>query len=1785
MSKIKPILLGAFCLLVTPSVYAELDALEAEMLRHYQQPLRWDNVETMPFWRGGVQPDYNCEQNRHVIQLKAGEQSIIHLPANQVLRLYQEQAELNAQDFAISISDGSGLAISQALIPSEDKHSLLLNPTNDKPLLVHIQRRSNHSDTVKEPPVLEVSLFISRREKINQLSPYQNTTYFPACTQSSHLNYLEGKHGLFLFQKILPNQPLRLKISGELRLQLLHRLQLEAQTSQSLQHYQLQIRLDDKAVQQFKVTTRAETYYSVIVDKQAELVGREEQNFVDIPQGEHQLEISTDREIYLYLTHQDEDDYLLPELNKPAFLDEELNKQQCLLPDSELWKADAAELQTLYQWLHPDLAKIEFLANRLVQDNHYQAGGLLGSQLLKQQAKKRPDYPAAQTAANYLTGVGTFFRDLLPNSQTLSANFKNTPLKNQYTAWFISRKLRDIGEEKQQPITARALLADYINSLSSAYFTALMGSNTYLLPAQNSPSTLRIIIDKQKILPNSVLHLQIDNNPAIAMSLLAQNIPADDYQVNLNEAALNLLQRQYGIPENISLSGAFAFYNEAAALIPVAHFDMALPKNAHSIKIWQEKSIQPMSLALQYQTAKKFALNEVSYLTALNKVDKHNVLANFAQALQNKAAGDTTTQELFNQWQPLVNLIQGEYQQYISSVAQKQENFAVDMPSTLVEHTRVNNSQNQDQVLALEELAETVRHEKGVIREQAQLKQASVLLQLGENYLAIRLWRYLSLYAENSQIQQQAVNELTTIYAAEENTDALQNLQAVLFMRQPNSENLLKFCQTLIANNQYELALTAAVLLPDNIQKENAEKFLSAALKQNWNQSFQNWLSFLDEPAQQFWLGKQAHLGGNELQTVYHWQYAGERGKNAIKLLGQGVMLRQALLNKNPTDNKTKTLLQFWQAWQQQQGEKHWVEAGNLIQQSAGGETYYRIGRDTYSQGFRSENNKPVKIKVTGKTRLKFEIRPLHPRKEIPIPINDWITIRQNQQLELQAITNNLPSQGLLLSGNQHQQIGEAVNFIYDIAAGVQELELSSPVPIVVKVWQEQNTLPLLTLPPLNPLTLAATLKPAQATEMPHTAQLLYEKDFYLYRMNAQESTVEAVADGVIPRVVTKNTLAELLAKRQFDALLKLAAPSHEKEALARITALVWLGETQPDYYAKVLPIAESISQHYDLPAIKNLWTRLSAKTYWQPINSIESSAGLYYRNVLGWQPDIPYLRIRKALLSEIGNQEQVIFGNNQVFLDLFNLQANTIHISAKQEDIAFLPEQSVSLIYQIGNQAEKTVVLTRENGWQNFSLSLPQGSHQIRLSLRNTVMNQFVRLRFNQQRSDQMQVLVEDLQRAYYVATEKQPLKIQVLAPTWLRIDEWVNNKLFSRYQGVQGKGWQAMTLKPTNQQAQSFFRVAQRQIVTEAVPPPLNRLTDKTPVPAVQPAWLNLAEETSGNVARLVDKFELGGQEDGTFSFGVNGQRRFAFDDITGQPKGSTGQAVAEQFMEYHGTHRYFAQSLNTYFMSRLFGRVREYGDPSFGITELAEYHPQNSLLQYRLQGNITAQPVGNNLAWTGLLTGTAINNFWFTPKTNLYSTWSVFGRYVSLRHLSQAAWSNPDFKRQVDQDVYTPYKAQHTIGQSFSFTLQHRPWLDTLWSAGVTGGSNENFNIFQPDHLGLNLKWKQAVGEIIAETGYQSTWYQKDKDRNLPVKRSQAYLNLGWYHWLDGKNLLQLDLQFYYDLQQKLPLGMLGITWHFGEGRIYRDFRPSEIDFNPLLERRYPQQENNALEFIKN
>lgn len=622
------------------------------MVGRYPLTLRWDNVITPPVWVSGAKPfpvlgaRYNDAERRetvtHRVRLAPGDSVTVWVPANEGVRIYRSNARLTQEDLeVVTASNGSGLYVELPTQLSAAGYSLLLPPDSPEERLVRILRPAH------APDALEIALFVSRREALGQLAPYQEVIPFaaeprpepesaevgqtdtaaaswphlaakPLATTDNRVLLRPGDEATAEpFWRLETAAPLKVRLRGPLRLELEHRLRYPLMEQQTRQAYRIYAWLNDRPWQALDFVAGQKTRRAIVVDGCAETLGRLETGYLDLPDGEHELVLRATQPLYVRLQAQQEPDYLFPTLNAPKLTAAEARAMRPV-PHGSIWDLDLKELRQPLDQL--PLIDRERVALRLGRDNYYQEGGLAVALGMRQAALAQREEPRLTLQAGELLGLFTFYRSLLPVFKPAM-----TPPR---LAWLRQRRLLGLSERPRELVVAKRFAEDLLGNLAAVSFFELppAAELEYRLPVRRQPSLLRIAVEPTDSAP-AELSLRYDDQPPRRLRLQPPELASHLFLPSTGEAALLLWAEQHGVPAANTLTAPFAAQRPPAPLVEAAVMEIPLPASVRRIRL--SGANRPLAVALQYRASRPFQLSESEYLEAAQLMDSENCFSSF----------------------------------------------------------------------------------------------------------------------------------------------------------------------------------------------------------------------------------------------------------------------------------------------------------------------------------------------------------------------------------------------------------------------------------------------------------------------------------------------------------------------------------------------------------------------------------------------------------------------------------------------------------------------------------------------------------------------------------------------------------------------------------------------------------------------------------------------------------------------------------------------------------------------------------------------------------------------------------------------------------------------------------------------------------------------------------------------------------------------------------------------------------------------------------------------------
>lgn len=1687
--------LGAGLPPLTPVGAQGMDPLEARVLAPLAPKLRWDNVEGAPYWQDGVAPEgwlhRAGEDGRlHAVLLQPGDRVRLVLPGRAMLRLRRLDAPLDPGALRVLRSAGDGLAVEADLVP-HGAGDLVALTQGAAPTAFTVARPADAEGSA------QLALFVSRLETPPMPEIHRRRIDLPV--PDSRLTRPETPLGI-AYDPLDADKPASVTLEGPLRLAIESRMVLDDRPDWH-RAYGLELHLDGASWRRFALEAGPDLRDAPRVAGAPEIALASPRRVIaTLPEGRHELAISVGAAAHLRITAYEGEAFLLPGLNAPHGLGDGWPDTAALpgagLPDG----FDRARLDALLA-APEGVAGAAELAQAVARDNRFD-GGLLGATIADRAAAAAPSLAGLDALGDRLRGARSFHRDLVPDGPMTAAPGR---------AWTIPAQLRDPRDpsrpETPGPIPRAALLGQLVDGL----FVPLDGpARRYTVPPRPAPTTLRLLVAHKGEGPRQ-LSVRVGDGPARQVIVgAAPALPPEAFEPSAGAIGLERLGPQPG-PDG-TRSGLFAQHAQPGPMLAAGIVALPLPPEAEIVTISAPGDAgPPLRVALQYRAAKPWTLGDGLYEAAVAHFGHDRAAAAFAQAVRaaiacegapaSCAAPDAWTDpagaELRNDWLPLLRLLRARHDTVFAAAADGVPPRPSRAPSISAEAARrlLDRADrlmaHRDPVAALELYARVERNSAGAAWQRAVLGQARALAAAGEGHLARRLLAALALQRARPGLAERALSRLAEEARASEDAAALIGLAAqslAVADGPPPAGALAALATHLAAEGRDAMALQAGLLLPPAPHGPELSRTLAQAAYRA------PWPRSFERL-----------LDGLDAEQAALWPgLAAQRSGDTERALtlfqaaaAAGEPWRQALAEGARLAERLETgsdpqAAADWLAWQARHpGPRIPEDAFEAFTAHAGALTLVSRVRNLPFRAVTAEPGRPAELTVAGPATLTLEIRPLHagPRSRV----DGWVAVEAaGERIDL-PVTANGVSPGLDIAGDPRRP-GTTVRETLSLPPGRHEVRIRpAGFDIAVRAEIARPALPLSPLPPPTPETAAQAQVPAEGL----------------------------AADG------------ETAALRRLAALLRdLEARPREGAALAEAARLAKALETTPRG--------------------RRLGDRLAGITRWERLRTVASSAGFRSLPVAAWAPESPALRVRTALLGDLGPREELLFGESTLALALLEPAPTVLRARVALATPPTYAPPAVTLRYRLDEGPWLRLALDPAQPEATLEIPVPAGDHALRFALESPPPNAFVRLDLSERGRANGGSALEQPERTWDVATREEPVVLLLEGPAWLRIDSETGGAATSSYRPV-AAGWQEVVIRPESDADERLVRVF--RLVpndTARMPPPL----PPRQVPAAPAPPFVLSETGPPSVLTLADKLPPGGHEDGTWSVSLGAERRLP-------PEESGPGGEADRFAQLSAVHRFRHPSHDLRLRTEALGRLRSHQGPTLGLVERIDYGLPDSPLRFAGALGFHAQDLrGGGVEWSLDGRASALLPHDLGERTSGLASLGVFARQQSL--------SDSGAPNDVDSDVFTSYRDDHPYGLRLGYSVTHRPWLDTELSAGLSYVTNESFSPADPESLSLAVGVRQLAGPVVVEAGYRRTEYFDDADRAGGLATDLVDLSAEWERWTD-RGRLSLGARIGWRIDREEAVGLLSVTWHFGAARGYDDFRPGETPFRDLRELR--------------
>lgn len=1338
----------------------------------------------------------------------------------------------------------------------------------------------------------------------------------------------------------------------------------------------------------------------------------------------------------------------------------------------------------------------------------------------------------------------------------------------------------------------------------------------YEIPERFSPSELRVAIHAPEHRDREVVYLQFDDaTPQELVIGPPAELPNGAFADTLSSLALRIGAAQTPGSGGTTASGIFTLNAPPAPQITAGVIEIPLPRNVRRVRLWRATPEgAPLYAAVQYRASKPFSLPESATLQEQQGETAQQLVATLLATSdsRNPAMANPTTTTL-GYWQPLARLLAGARNAFAGTLP-----MATATPLTAPEDggqkAEALAAAAADPLAALEALSTAATPPA-----ERYWQQTALLLRLGEEHLALQRWRALAWQASQPEHRATARQRLDRHYQQQANGGSRVQLHAAA-LAQGDQAAAIPLAQALLDEGEADTALLTLLLVPPSERPD--ELTLAIAYANGWWRLFEQTLAHHPDPLRKsYWQGYQMLAAGSDPLPLFT-----EGDQEGMALADHLLQARVNLLTGQDTVAEAVAKRSAWTFTQP--GPKTWRDASTLVTSTTGAIHLYQVDRDRHQNAFLAEPNAPLVLRFSGPRRLQIEARPLHPEGSDK-PIDDWLRLRSADGLWLEPITDNIPADPLQVFTTPPSRVGRAVIRTLDFGPGAHELKIDGEAtPLVLRIRQQEALRPLADL--ASPTADTFTLPPPPSL-LPGTRKFGWCADCSRVLNDDQQrlvdwrGSIDGGWQGAQRLAKTPNVdipppssplLARHLANNDLTALLNLPPP--EASALRESTiAMLWLAEQQTQHKEQAL--AKALAWTAAAPVDANVGPvldRLSRKSAWVALSTVTSSAGRRQVPVSGAQVESPSLRIRNALLPALAAHERRLSGEGQLLLALDNPAPTRLALAFTNEEIGLPAGEPLQAQWQIDNLPAHPLSISPRQETQHQTIDIPTGRHTLRIGITTPVANQLLRVGITEHGRP---LAASD--RTYHVAAAGAPVVATLPGPAWLRIDTLQGSHTASREQFL-AEPWQTLELPVAAGEQESLYRLFVRRIEPDRpITPP--RRVSITPLPLPVPE--DLPDETPVVTnRRFIDRIPLGRQEDGTETLSIAWTDRPQLDD---QPQ---SQVLHDRFVELTASRRAFDPESGQYARTELLARLRNDGAPSLGARGELSGPIFNSSAELSISGGVYLQrpesasqplPLPNHLAAresslagrgkSGLELGTEIEGSvfqrrplsprsWHIPRLTAFASWQSLDQNMRTsagaanqffdEYLAGTGYiSRSNFLRRhvlyaeqsLDHDVFSAYRADHPFGIRLGDTYYHQPWRDTLWYGGATLTSNADLRLWQPDHLSVRTGWRQLLGPFRLQAEYQINHYLPDRYRDRAATLDSLRIQILAEKWRAAHQRSEVGADMRYDFANKSAA--INVFWRvdFGNGRGFRDYRPGEVEFRDLRQRRLPPEDNNRIE----
>ena len=565
---------------------------------------------------------------------------------------------------------------------------------------------------------------------------------------------------------------------------------------------------------------------------------------------------------------------------------------------------------------------------------------------------------------------------------------------------------------------------------------------------------------------------------------------------------------------------------------------------------------------------------------------------------------------------------------------------------------------------------------------------------------------------------------------------------------------------------------------------------------------------------------------------------------------------------------------------------------------------------------------------------------------------------------------------------------------------------------------------------------------------------------------------------------------------------------------------------------------------------------RIRSHTVWSSLNSIEKSSGLWVEKYRGVQSEsVSGRSYQSVVLNDQGADEILSHGSTAV-LSLYNTSSKEIKLAFKSLVPFFMRSQAITVSYQLDDGEAKEINV--DQSLHTIKLKVPKGRHSLKIMLSNAPL--YHRLWLSLLENNKLKRGMEKSRR-FELSSAKENLVYAVKGPLWIKIDKRINNRISTHQQYIP-VSQKKLILFNKDDQDYAYYRVSYRDIKPAIKKKYFYKQNNSTDVKTFITSNENINNISPPKIISLIDRWQLGKQEDGTLTYSVS---QVARDLVAGELTRS-----ADEYFQMDMSYRIYNQLSDQWFYLSALARFRNQENSSFGVKSRLRGHFDFIPVDWSLDARLFTQKIDSGQAWSSQIKlvfsqARKLNqHFYHLPKVQF-----------SRRILSD---NTPSLNSRIDQDVFSNYKIDHISSLRLSDTFVYRPYRDVEMYIGAERISNSRWS--EIDQLRGRVGWRLLVNNIRWDINARQTQFKVDSNRSIETDRNILQMRVLLEKWIKPRYRLELSASLERDMNADDKTLFVQLSLHQSEGRSYIDYSPAELLFRDLRQAKLSPELNNEL-----